>query len=114
MSLLHPDSLEVAPPTVAQLIADPEAIRLIDCREEDEWTFNHLPQAEWMPLSRFGELSHLRFQDPAERMIIYCHHGMRSQNAAHFLRTKGFPNVWSMTGGIEAWALEIDPTMPRY
>ncbi|HCN79444.1 MAG TPA: hypothetical protein DIT13_19955, partial [Verrucomicrobiales bacterium] len=49
-----------------------------------------------------------------EHLIIYCHHGMRSQRAAAWLRQHGFRNAQSMRGGIDAWADLIDPAMPRY
>ena len=111
---MNPDKLEISPTELAALRAVHTAVRLIDCREEDEWQICRIEGAELMPLSKFGELSHLRITDSAEQIIIYCHHGMRSQNAAHFLRQKGFPLTWSMDGGIEQWALKIDPTTARY
>jgi rhodanese-related sulfurtransferase len=47
-------------------------------------------------------------------IVTMCHHGMRSLDAANYLRGQGFPNTKSMTGGIDAWALEIDASVPRY
>jgi adenylyltransferase/sulfurtransferase len=87
--------------------------RLIDVREADEWAIARLPQAELIPLSEFqqratGELS------PDETVILYCHHGMRSAKAQGFLKTKGFTNVINLTGGIDAWAVQVDPGMKRY
>lgn len=84
-------------------------ILLVDCREEEEWRFNRLPGAIWMPLSRFGE-----FPIPEIPAIIYCHHGMRSLRATSYFRSKGSARSWSMSGGIEQWSLEIDPEVPRY
>ena len=43
-----------------------------------------------------------------------CHHGVRSLDAAAYLRGHGFVNAKSMSGGIDAWALQIDPSTPRY
>ncbi|HYE76810.1 MAG TPA: rhodanese-like domain-containing protein [bacterium] len=88
--------------------------RLIDCREEDEWQICRIPGAELAPLTRFGEEARTRFTDPAQHLIIYCHHGMRSLRAASWLRDQGFPNTQSMAGGIDRWTDLIDPAMPRY
>ena len=107
--------LEIDVDEVRALLAGPgPKPRLVDCREEDEWQICHLEGAELAPLSRFGEEVRQRFQDPAEDIIVYCHHGMRSLRAASWLRERGFYNSQSMRGGIEAWADQIDPAMPRY
>jgi rhodanese-related sulfurtransferase len=47
-------------------------------------------------------------------IITVCHHGMRSLNAAEFLRSKGFENTQSMRGGIDAWSMLVDHGIPRY
>lgn len=96
------------------LQAGDDAVRLIDCREEDEWDICHIGGAELMPLTRFGEEATTKLQDKTQRLIIYCHHGMRSLRAAGWLRQTGFDNVQSMAGGIAAWSDYVDPEMPRY
>jgi rhodanese-related sulfurtransferase len=108
------DQLEISPAAVAALRAAGESFYLIDCREQDEWNFCRIEGAKLIPLSRFAEISRHRFDDPARRVVIYCHHGMRSGQAAHFLRQCRLPRVWSMAGGIEAWSREVDPAVPRY
>ncbi len=114
MSWPATDTLEISPQTVAALQAGGEEFSLIDCREQDEWDTCRIPGAELLPLSRFGELARQRFTDPARRIVIHCHHGMRSARAATFLRQSGLPQAWSMAGGIDQWSLEIDPSVPRY
>ena len=96
------------------LTAGDDAVRLIDCREQDEWDICHIDGAELMPLTRFGEEAEAKLQDATQRLIIYCHHGMRSLRAASWLRQKGFDKVQSMAGGIAAWSDYVDPEMPRY
>ncbi len=108
------DKLEISPSDVAALRASGETFTLVDCREQDEWHVCRIEGAELIPLSRFAEVARLRFDDPAQRIVIHCHHGMRSAQAAHFLRQGGLPRVWSMAGGIEQWSQEIDPAVPRY
>lgn len=108
------DTIEISPADVAALRAAGEEFLFIDCREEDEWNVCRIDRAVLMPLSRFAEIARQRFTDPEERIVIHCHHGMRSAQAAGFLRHFGMHRVWSMAGGIEAWSLEIDPEVPRY
>lgn len=91
-----------------------DTLRLIDCREQDEWDICHISGAELMPLTQFGEEADAKLQDTSQRLIIYCHHGMRSLRAASWLRQKGFDKVQSMAGGIAAWSDYVDPEMPRY
>ena len=52
---------------------------------------------------------------PADRpLVAYCHHGIRSLRAVHFLREHDFPEALSLQGGIDAWSRAIDPSVPRY
>ena len=108
------DIIEISPAAVAALRAAGEEFTFIDCREEDEWNVCRIEGAVLMPLSRFAEIARPRFTDSDERVVIHCHHGMRSAQAAGFLRHFGMPRVWSMAGGIEVWSQEIDPEVPRY
>jgi len=105
---------EISVEEVSVLLAEPGAPRLVDCREEDEWQICKIEGAELAPLSRFGEEAKARFADTNQHIIIYCHHGMRSQRAANFLRASGFAKAQSMRGGIESWADLIDPEIARY
>jgi adenylyltransferase/sulfurtransferase len=103
--------MEIPPSKVAALL--PAIIRgeiaLIDCREDDEWRFNRIEGARLVPLSTFSTAPL-----PAGPAIIYCHHGMRSLRATNFWRSRGHDAVWSMSGGIDRWSAEIDPTVPVY
>lgn len=99
----------------AKLLMDSGApLRLIDVREADEFALCRLPGAELVSLSAFAEQYSQRLPNPEERILLYCHHGMRSMRAAEYLSQRGYSNVSSLNGGIEAWALEIDPSTPRY
>ncbi len=88
--------------------------RLIDVREQEEWAICRLPGAELLPLSQIGALASVRLTDPAQPLLIYCHHGVRSARVAEFLQAKGFSDVTNLGGGIDAWSLEVDPAVPRY
>jgi rhodanese-related sulfurtransferase len=95
-------------------LASPQPPRLLDVREEDEWALGRLPGAEFLPLSQFTALFPVRLTDPAQPLLIYCHHGGRSARATEYLLQQGYTDVTNLAGGIDAWSLEIDPTVPRY
>jgi rhodanese-related sulfurtransferase len=96
------------------LLASPQPPRLIDVREEEEWNFCRIPGAEWLPLSQFGALASSRLTDLHEPLLIYCHHGGRSARVTDALLEQGFTHVTNLAGGVDAWAEEIDPAVPRY
>lgn len=52
--------------------------------------------------------------DPGAEIAVMCHHGGRSEQVAHFLHARGFANVHNVEGGIDAYALRVDPKIPRY
>ncbi len=107
--------IEISLDEVKELLdAKAGGFRLIDCREPDEWDICRIEGAELMPLSRFAEAAEAKLGDRGQRLVIYCHHGMRSLNAAAWLRQRGHDAAQSMTGGIAAWAAHIEPEMPRY
>lgn len=95
-------------------LASAQPPRLIDVREADEWALGRLPGAEFIPLSGFTDLMTERLRDPAEPLLIYCHHGTRSARATAFLLKQGYTDVTNLAGGIDAWSVEIDPAVPRY
>lgn len=88
--------------------------RLLDVREPEESELVTLPAAKLVPLgqlpARVGELEAWR----EEEIVVYCHHGIRSQHAIGYLRQMGFTRLRNLTGGIDAWALTVEPWMLRY
>jgi rhodanese-related sulfurtransferase len=88
--------------------------RLIDVREVDEYEIAHIDGAELLPLSQWPDIAAEQLADPAQALLIHCHHGGRSGNATEFLLRNGYSDVTNMAGGIDAWSLEIDPSIPRY
>ncbi|HME80632.1 MAG TPA: molybdopterin-synthase adenylyltransferase MoeB [Candidatus Eremiobacteraceae bacterium] len=101
--------------TVAQLKAKLDAgerIELLDVRRPDELAVAALPYTRWIEMRELGE--RMGELDKASQIVVYCHSGMRSARATHMLRQAGFENVKNLAGGIDAWSLEIDPTLPRY
>jgi len=109
-------TMEISPEAVAKWINLPreERPRLIDCREADELAICQIEGNEWVPLGTFPTALGQLAADQERGIVVYCHHGMRSMQGAGFLRARGLGNVFSMAGGIEAWAEIVDPEMPRY
>jgi len=87
-------------------------VKLVDVREPHEYEICHLAGAKLVPLSEL--LNRLNEFDSSEAMVLYCHHGIRSRDAVEFMRGAGFQKIKSLHGGIDAWAQQVDPTMPRY
>jgi rhodanese-related sulfurtransferase len=87
---------------------------LLDCREPSEHATARIAGATLIPMKtipqRLAELEPFR----PGRIVVHCHHGGRSARVTTWLRQQGFNNVQNMTGGIDAWSLEIDPAVPRY
>lgn len=85
---------------------------LIDVREPHEHQICHLPQAKLIPL---GELpGRLHELDSQREYIVHCKMGGRSAQAVELMLRSGFRKATNVTGGITAWAKEIDPSMPTY
>ena len=87
---------------------------LLDCRQPEEYTTAKIAGSTLIPMSeiqqRVGEIG----GDLNRHIVVHCHHGGRSLRVTNWLREQGFPNVQNMAGGIDAWSLEVDPTVPRY
>jgi rhodanese-related sulfurtransferase len=105
--------MNVSPRELKAMRETGKTFRLIDVREQDEWNAVRLEGAELIPLSQFKQLA-LEKLDPDETIVLYCHHGMRSAQAQGYLKSQGYANVINLTGGIDAWSLQVDPTLKRY
>ncbi|HEV7994429.1 MAG TPA: molybdopterin-synthase adenylyltransferase MoeB [Gemmatimonadaceae bacterium] len=104
---------EVEPVVLAErLSADSAAPILIDVREPYEWQIARLPHAHLIPLNELPV--RVASLDPHADYVVYCHHGMRSAAAVAWLRERGFARVRNLTGGIDRWSLDVDPTVRRY
>jgi sulfur-carrier protein adenylyltransferase/sulfurtransferase len=91
-----------------------ERVLLLDVREPDEIARARIEGATWIPLgeldARADELAAWR-DDP---VVVHCHHGGRSARACALLAERGFRQLHNLQGGIEAWSLSVDPSVPRY
>jgi rhodanese-related sulfurtransferase len=88
------------------------AIRLIDVREPWEVAIARLPQALNIPLNELPQ--RLQELDTKAETVVMCKSGGRSRRAAAFLVSRGFEHVANLSGGIDAWTRDIDPTLQGY
>jgi len=94
----------------------PDELQLIDVREPWEVEKAAIPGCIVLPLSQFGQWEgqihdHL---DPAAETIVLCHHGIRSAQMCQWLATQGFTQVKNLVGGIDAYSMQVDNSVPRY
>lgn len=104
----------ISPREVAMRIESGDPVYLLDVRSPEEHAFAKLPNSVLIPLpdlmSRIAEV-----QPPdGVPVIVYCHHGIRSQTGAALCERVGLTPVYSLGGGIDAWSEQVDPTVPRY
>jgi rhodanese-related sulfurtransferase len=103
---------EISATEAAALLKDGTA-RLIDVREPWESATAHIEGGVLIPMGDVPARAHQEL-DPDERLVVVCHHGMRSMNVTVWLRNQGFEQAQSLRGGIDAWAAEVDAAVPRY
>ena len=106
------DNIEIAPREVKQLVARGDKVLFVDVREQWEHDTAHIAGAMLIPLREIP--SNLARLGRAEEIVLFCHHGMRSLDAAAWLRSQGVEGARSMAGGIDRWSVEVDPKVPRY
>ncbi len=87
---------------------------LLDCREPDEWNAAHIAGATLIPMGSIPQSIEQLVPYRDKRIVVHCHHGGRSLQVTEWLRKQGFDQAQNMTGGIDAWTLQIDPQVPRY
>jgi rhodanese-related sulfurtransferase len=106
------DELEITPAEMKARLDRGERLVLVDVREPWEHQVCRIDGAQLVPLGSLA--ASLETLPDVDELICYCHHGMRSLDAAAWLRLQGIEKAKSLAGGIERWSLEIDPRVPRY
>ena len=115
-SRLNTDKVEnwiITPRELHQKIEKEEPLLIVDVRERWEADIVSLPGSSVMPLNELAYRA-LDELDPEEEIILVCHHGIRSLEAARMLWDLGYENVKSLAGGLDRWVTEIDSSLPRY
>ncbi|WP_374580114.1 rhodanese-like domain-containing protein [Pseudoduganella sp.] len=104
----------ITAPELAEWLNDESRAKpfLLDVRENWEYETCHIAGSTLMPMqtipARIDDL------DEDAQIVCICHHGARSLNVAAFLEHHGFSKVSNLTGGIHAWAVQVDSAMPKY
>ena len=108
----NPADYSIEPQSLKQMVDEGQDFVLLDVRESWESQVACIPGTILIPLRdlprRVNELN------PRQEIVVYCHHGVRSLDAAYLLQQLGFKRVASLIGGIDQWSRVIDPTLERY
>ena len=103
---------EISAPALKQVLDRAGEVVLLDVREPFEHQICRIEGSKLIPLGqlrmRVNEL------DPADDIVVYCHTGVRSAQAAKVLKGLGFSKVTNLKGGIRAWTIEVDPSLRSY
>ena len=102
---------DIAPRELAELLARDDAPFVLDVREPHEHAYAKIGGSEPIPLAT---LHRAIGSVPRDRdIVVYCHHGIRSAHAVQLLRGAGF-RARNLSGGIDRWSTEVDPSVRRY
>ena len=110
----HNPEVECTPVEVSERLKDETPFVLIDCRTDQEREIARIEPSIHAPMHELHQqLDDLRDHEDTE-MVVYCHHGVRSLQVTMLLRSEGFSNVRSMSGGIDLWSRVVDDAVPLY
>ena len=103
---------KIDPVTLKARLDQGESVLILDVREPFEIALAPFPGATHIPM---GDIpSRLTELDPDRETVVVCHHGVRSAQVAMYLAQMGFEHVLNLSGGIDAWSEDADPSTPRY
>ena len=90
-----------------------EPLQLVDVREPEEYEYCHIPGSLLLPL---GDIPQHATELATDRpVVLVCHHGVRSAQALAYLQHRhGLTNLLNLRGGIHAWSVQVDPSVPIY
>lgn len=102
----------ISPEELKQRLEGGDALEVIDVREQEEYEIARIEGARLLPLSRFPEWA--ATLNPEAEIVFMCHHGIRSAQVCSYLAREGFTRLYNLSGGIDAWSVEVDRSVPRY
>ena len=105
-------NLEISAAEAAELL-NAKSAKIVDVREPWEFAKTSIEGSLLMPMGEVPSRANQEL-DPDERLLVLCHHGVRSMNVTVWMRNQGFEQAQSVRGGIDAWSREVDPQLPRY
>lgn len=104
--------MQISPTALAAALASELPPVLIDVRSREEHDAVHLPGSNFLGQELMQEI--FATWDKSKSLALYCHHGDRSLDLAAYFIGHGFTATKALTGGIDAWSCEVDPSLPRY
>ena len=114
----HPSPQSLSAQELWSRLQAGENLQLVDVREDQELAMARLPYpVEHLPLSRSSEWMGVISTrlDRDRPVVVLCHAGVRSwQFGCWLLEAQGYEEVWNLQGGIDAWSVSVDPSVPRY
>lgn len=104
----------ISAPTLAQWLQDPQRPppQLLDVREPWEQQVCRIAGSHLVPMRTLPERA--EELDPHRPVVCICHHGARSAHVAMWLARQGFEDVYNLSGGVDAWARQVDLGMATY
>ncbi len=105
---------QIDPQSLDAMMKAGKPVVLVDVRQPEERALAALPNSQFIPLGELPVRAAEVDPPPGALVVVYCHHGVRSLKGAAFLEVSGVSPVASLAGGIDAWSLFVDPTVPRY
>ena len=105
-------NIEVTPREVSERLERGDKFLFVDVREKWEYESARIEGSVLIPLREIP--ANLQRLAGAREIVFFCHHGMRSLDAAAWVRSQGIEGAQSMSGGIDRWTTEVDPLVPRY
>jgi len=85
---------------------------LLDVREKFEFNIASIPNSIHIPMMKIP--SKLNELNPEKEIVVLCKSGIRSAKVCEFLCQNNYHTVKNVSGGIKAWSLEIDNSIPLY
>jgi rhodanese-related sulfurtransferase len=101
-----------SPPKLKSYLDNGKQPLLLDVREPWEFEICQIENSSNIPMRQILQQSATLSKN--QEIVLICHHGIRSRQVGYFLESAGFTNLINLTGGVEAWAREVDPNMPTY
>lgn len=117
--LAEADQLNVSAVDLKKMLDSDRGVKVLDVRNPNEHEICRIEGAPLIPVAelqyRLDEVKNLLGgRDGEAELVVYCHKGMRSLRATQILKRSGFTNVKNLYGGIDQWAVQVDPEMNRY
>ena len=108
-----PPVQQIAPKFLRDMLKSGDIVRFIDVRPAAERAIAKIAGTQALELAN-EQMSEIDRLEKDTVLVFHCHLGGRSQQVAEHYRLRGFMNVYNLEGGIDAWSVEVDPSVPRY